>query len=102
MARERVEIDARLAARAVHAGESDEGGEIAVAFAGLGEEDDMRGRREEGEGRSLPSFSSLLPPPSSLERKLRPDDRRDAQLRAHLRKSHRASQLVVVREREGR
>ena len=44
MAREQVERHGGLAARAVHAGAGDEGGEVGVAGAGLGEEDQRRER----------------------------------------------------------
>jgi hypothetical protein len=53
MTRKRVEIDARFSTRVVHARKRDQRRQIAVAFAGFGEKDQMvelmvLGRRRKG------------------------------------------------------
>ena len=83
-----IEIDAWLAARSLHARERHERGEIAVAFARLGEQDEVMEILGRGRERL------------DRDRQLRADDRADADLAGCLREAHRATQLVMVGERE--
>jgi hypothetical protein len=80
---EHVEGDARLAAGRLHARAGDQGGEIPISLAGLGEKNEMTGGRE-----------------LRVHRELGADDALDLRLPGGLREPDHPAQLVVVGERE--
>src|SRR3954468_17740926 len=98
--RHEVERHGRLSPRIVHAGPCDERGEISVSLARLGEEYEMRDGCLMVGGWWL--TTSHQPPTASHRTHFRPDDSVNSHLARCLREPHRASELVVIRERERR
>ena len=86
--RERVERHAGQAARMIHARARDEGAEVAVSVAVLGEQHDM-GEERFGAGGG------------HVERQFRPDDRIHPRRRGRRREPHGPAEVVAVGEREG-
>ncbi len=81
--RQRVERDLRAPARGIHPPAGDEGGEVAISLARLGEEDEVGGAVVHD------------------QRQFAADDAADLRLARRLREAHGPPEVVVVGEGEG-